>query len=111
MTHLHTVVRAGNAVTQNDAQRQRCPTVWAMVFERMNLASGIAPQHNFVAQTAQRNRVVLHKSRGTHRKPQVFQADFQGGIDGVKLNVDDMGIHVFSLLLSQAAANRAISCR
>ena len=77
------MVWAGNAVTQNDAQRQRCTPVRAMVFERMNLARGIAPQHNFVAQTAQRNRVVLHKSRGTDRKPQVFQTDFQGGIDHV----------------------------
>ena len=77
----------------------------------MHLAGGIAPQHNFVAQTAQRNRVVLHKSRGTDRKPQFFQADFQGGIDRVQLNVDDLGVHVFSLLLNQAAAKRAISCR
>ena len=53
--HFDAVVRAGQAIAEDYALRQRCAAVRAAVFERMQLAPVVAPEGKLSAEAAQRD--------------------------------------------------------
>jgi hypothetical protein len=83
--------------------------MWAVILQSVDLSTGIAPKDNFVSQTPQGDGAFLDKTRRANRKPQVFQADLQGCVNGIQLDIDDLGVHGDSLKEPQADS-RAISC-
>ena len=91
--HFDAVIRAGDAVTQDDTQRQGRTSVWAVIFQRVNLACLVSPQHNFVTQAAQRDGAFFDECAGTHGVPEVFETFGQHGFGGVRLKMHDRGVH------------------